>query len=233
MRTAKTSPKNQEVFQSPSRRVVHYCRVSRPSQDPERQVRDLAEVSKRFKEQVVAVVVEKALSDNPKKLKDRQKVLELARRGEIDAVRVTEITRWGGSADDVMDTLKELAVHNVSLFTLDGFQLDLRTFEGEIVARVLSWVAQMRLAFIRNSIKSKLEQLKADGKKLGRPPGFAKHNARWLPKVEKLLEEGLDAIEIRCRLNDEHQANLPRDTVKRLVKHLVAQKSKQKLDERE
>lgn len=231
MKQGKIKGESSEVFQSPPRRVVHYCRVSTKGQDPERQVRDLAEVSKRFKERVVAVVVEKATSDKPHMLKQRKMVMEMARRGEIDAIRVTEITRWGGSAEDVVNTLKELAVHQVSLFTLDGFQLDLRTFDGEIIARVLAWVSEMRLQFIRNSIKSKLAQMKADGKQLGRPPGFAKHNARWLPLVEKYLGEGLNPREIRQKLNSEHGGNLSRDTVKRLVKHLVAQKSKQKVDE--
>ena len=39
---------------------------------------------------------------------ERRKVLALAQRREIDAVLVTELSRWGRSTTDLLDTLREL-----------------------------------------------------------------------------------------------------------------------------
>lgn len=101
------------------RRVAIYCRVSTSDQDNDRQERDLREYAERAGFEI-ADVFKETLSGirNAKKGKqpvERRRVIDLAQRREIDAVLVTEMTRWGRSTQDLMDTLGQLASWDVSL----------------------------------------------------------------------------------------------------------------------
>lgn len=51
----------------------------------------------------------------------------LAQAREIDAVLVTELTRWGRSTHDLMDTLGQLASWDVSPIAQTGLTFDLST----------------------------------------------------------------------------------------------------------
>jgi putative DNA-invertase from lambdoid prophage Rac len=68
-------------------------------------------------------------------------VLALAQRREIDAVLVTELSRWGRSTTDLLATLKELEAERVSVIALNGMALDLSTPHGRMIATVLAGIA--------------------------------------------------------------------------------------------
>ena len=93
------------------RRVAIYCRVSTSDQDNERQERDVTAYAGRAGFEVVGVFretlsgIRKAKGKQPL---EREKVLALAQAREIDAVLVTELTRWGRSTQDLIDTLGQL-----------------------------------------------------------------------------------------------------------------------------
>ncbi len=77
-------------------RVALYCRVSTADQSCARQERDLAAFAERsgydvvgtFKETGSGVKLDRA---------ERRKVMALAQAREVDAVLVTELSRWGAS----------------------------------------------------------------------------------------------------------------------------------------
>ncbi len=86
------------------RRVAIYCRVSTSDQDNDRQLRDLLEYAERAGFKVVEVFKETLSGIRKSKGKqpvERKGVMELAQRREIDAVLVTETTRWGRSSADI------------------------------------------------------------------------------------------------------------------------------------
>jgi len=73
--------------------VAIYCRVSTDDQSCERQERDLRAFARRAGHKVVAVFKETASgADNARP--ERANVLALARAREIDAILVTELSRW-------------------------------------------------------------------------------------------------------------------------------------------
>ena len=72
---------------------------------------------------------------------ERRKVLVLAQRREIDAVLVTELSRWGRSTTDLLATLKELEAQRVSLVALNGMAFDLTTPHGRMMATLLAGIA--------------------------------------------------------------------------------------------
>ena len=73
---------------------------------------------------------------------ERRKVMALAQRREIDAVLVTELSRWGRSATDLLATLRELEARRVSLVALNGMAFDLSTPHGRMMATVLAGIAE-------------------------------------------------------------------------------------------
>ena len=73
---------------------------------------------------------------------ERRKVMALAQRREIDAVLVTELSRWGRSTTDLLATLRELEARRVSLVALNGMAFDLSTPHGRMMATVLADIAE-------------------------------------------------------------------------------------------
>jgi putative DNA-invertase from lambdoid prophage Rac len=101
--------------------VALYCRVPTTDQDNDRQERNLKGYAERAGYEVVAVFRE-TLS-GIRKAKGKQPVERkraMAQAREIDAVLVTELTRWGRSTQDLMDTLVQLASWDVSLIAQTG-----------------------------------------------------------------------------------------------------------------
>jgi putative DNA-invertase from lambdoid prophage Rac len=88
-------------------RVSIYCRVSTEDQDCDRQERDLKAFAERAGHEVVGISMEKASGARNDRV-ERKKVLDMAQARQIEAVLVTELSRWGRSTKDLIDTLDEL-----------------------------------------------------------------------------------------------------------------------------
>jgi putative DNA-invertase from lambdoid prophage Rac len=65
---------------------------------------------------------------------EQRKVMALAQRREVDAVLVTELSRWGRSTLDLLHTLKELETWRVSVIAMNGLAFDLSTPHGRMMA---------------------------------------------------------------------------------------------------
>ena len=82
-------------------RAALYCRVSTADQSCARQERDLAAFAARAGYEVVGVFKETGSGVKLDRA-ERRKVMALAQRREIDAVLVTELSRWGRSTLDLL-----------------------------------------------------------------------------------------------------------------------------------
>ena len=130
------------------RRAAIYCRVSTSNQDVARQERDLLDHAERAGYEVVAIHKE-TLSGirrgaRGKQPLERARVMALAQRREIDAVLVTELTRWGRSTQDLMNTMGELPSWDVSLVAQTGLTFDLSTPQGKLVASLMASLAEVK-----------------------------------------------------------------------------------------
>jgi DNA invertase Pin-like site-specific DNA recombinase len=88
-------------------RVAIYCRVSTDDQSCARQDRDLGAFAERAGHKIVGVFKETA-SGARNDRDERKKVMALARNHEIEAILVTELSRWGRSTQDLVQTLDDL-----------------------------------------------------------------------------------------------------------------------------
>ncbi len=121
---------------------------------------------------------------------ERRKVLALAQARQIDAVLVTELSRWGRSTTDLLATLTELQARRVSVVALNGMTFDLTTPHGRMMATVLAGIAEFERELIQERIRSGIAAAKARGKRLGRKPGHRPKSDRLGPKVMALVAKG-------------------------------------------
>ena len=170
-------------------RAALYCRVSTADQSCARQERDLTAFAHRAGYDVVDVFKETGSGVKVDRV-ERRKVLALAQRREIDAVLVTELSRWGRSTTDLLATLKELEARRVSVIALNGMAFDLGTPHGRMIATVLAGIAEFERELIQERIRSGIAAAKARGKRLGRQPGQRPKSDRLAPKVLALIGQG-------------------------------------------
>jgi putative DNA-invertase from lambdoid prophage Rac len=170
-------------------RVALYCRVSTADQSCARQERDLTAFAERSGYEVVGTFKETGSGMKLDRI-ERRKVMALAQARRIDAVLVTELSRWGRSTTDLLATLKELEVRRVSVIALNGMAFDLATPHGRMIATVLAGIAEFERELIQERIRSGIAAAKARGKRLGRQPGQRPKSDRLTPKVLALIGQG-------------------------------------------
>jgi DNA invertase Pin-like site-specific DNA recombinase len=106
----------------------------------------------------------------------RQKVLEAARRREIDVVLVWRLDRWGRSVTDLLATLQELEHLGVGFVSLTE-ALDLTTAAGRAMAAMLAVFAAFEREILQERTRAGLAHARENGKRLGRPATAALHAA--------------------------------------------------------
>ncbi len=196
------------------RRVAIYCRVSTSNQDNDRQERDLKEYADRADFKVVEVFKEtlsgirKAKGRQPI---EREKAMALAQSRKIDAVLVTEMTRWGRSTQDLMDTLGQLASWDVSLIAQTGLTFDLSTPQGKLVANLMASLAEFEHDLLRERVRSGVAAAKARGQTFGRKRGYRPSDKK-APKVVELSQRGYSQRDIASELG------LSKTTVNEILK---------------
>lgn len=171
------------------RPVAIYARVSTADQSCERQVSDLTEFAKRCGYDVVGVFEETASGASTKR-KVRQQVIDLAQARKIDAILVTELSRWGRSTRDLLGSLEELGSWNVSVVAMQGLTFELGTPHGRMLATLLAGIAQFERDLLSERVKSGLMAARKRGKKLGRQTGQRPVSDKVAPRVIQAVSEG-------------------------------------------
>ena len=175
--------------------AVIYARVSSigDRQSTERQVQDLNEYAK-YRGLDLVRVFEEHIS-GAKRNEERPVLtdaVEFCLENRVGTLLVSELSRLGRNAFEVLSTVKTLADNGVNLY-LQKEQLSLLDDEGKtslffpIVIATLSTCAQLERENIQFRLSSGREQYKKRGGKLGRPIGTVKSK-------EKMREEYRDVI---------------------------------------
>lgn len=121
---------------------------------------------------------------------ERNRIIDLAQARKIDAILVSELSRWGRSTQDLLDTLNRLAGWKVSVVAMSGMTFELDTPHGRMMATMLAGIAQFERDLLSERVKSGLAAARARGKKLGRQPGQRPKADKLASKVMALIEEG-------------------------------------------
>ena len=125
----------------------------------------------------------------------RERLLEAARRREIDLVLVWRLDRWGRSVTDLLATLQELEHLGVGFVSLTE-ALDLTTPAGRAMAGLLAIFAEFEREILRERTRAGLAHARENGQRLGRPITAGLQ----ADQVRKLRRAGLSKSEIARRL---------------------------------
>jgi DNA invertase Pin-like site-specific DNA recombinase len=196
---ASEKAKSQRVF-GQSRKPVKlfraglYARVSTNDQQTvPLQVRALREYALRRGWTIGLQVKEVGSGASERQL--REKLLEAARRREIDVVLVWRLDRWGRSVADLLATLQELEHLGVGFVSLTE-ALDLTTPAGRAMAGLLAVFAEFERDILGERVRAGLAHARQNGTRLGRPLTAALQTSQ----VRKLYHAGVSKAEIARRL---------------------------------
>jgi putative DNA-invertase from lambdoid prophage Rac len=172
-----------------------YARVSTNDQQTiPLQIRALREYAARRGWAVAMQVKEVGSGASAREL--REKIVEAARRRDIDVVLVWRLDRWGRSVTDLLATLQELDHLGVGFVSLTE-ALDLTTPAGRAMAGLLAVFAEFEREILRERVRAGLVHARRNGKRLGRPATAALH----ADEARKLHCAGVSKSEIARRLN--------------------------------
>jgi len=189
------------VFGHPSRgaqapfRAGLYARVSTHDQQTiPLQNRAMGEYAARRGWRIALAV--KEIGSGASQREKREKLLEAARRREIDVVLVWRLDRWGRSVTDLLATLQELEHLGVGFVSLTE-ALDLTTPAGRAMAGLLAVFAEFEREILRERVRAGLAHARRNGQRLGRPLTAALHT----DQVRKFHRAGIGKAAIARRLN--------------------------------
>jgi hypothetical protein len=136
----------------------------------------------------------------------RQELIDVARRREIDVVLVWRLDRWGRSLMDLVTTPQELSDLNVGFVSLTE-ALDLTTSTGRAMAGMLSVFAAFERDILRERVLAGLAHARQNGKQLGRPMTAGLQAAA----IRKLYGAGIAKADIS------RQLRIGRTSVRRML----------------
>jgi DNA invertase Pin-like site-specific DNA recombinase len=201
VKRASLKSKSPRVFGHPGKRSKTalraglYARVSTNDQQTlPMQLRALREYAARRGWSVFSQV--KEVGSGASQRQAREKLLDAARRRDIDVVLVWRLDGWGRSVADLLATLQELEHLGVGFVSLTE-ALDLTTPTGRAMAGLLAVFAEFEREILRERVRAGLAHARQNGKRLGRPLTAALH----ADQVRKLRRTGISKSEIARRLN--------------------------------
>ena len=136
----------------------------------------------------------------------RHKLLDAARRRDIDVVVVWRLDRWGRSMADLVTTLQELRDLDVGFVSLTE-ALDLTTPSGRAMAGLLAVFAEFEREILRERVRAGLAHARQNGKRLGRPPTAALNG----DQIRRLFRAGASKAAIA------RQLEIGRTSVRRIL----------------
>lgn len=178
-------------------KAVIYARVSSTTdrQNTERQVKDLTKYANAMQMEVVQVFEEKI--SGAKKNFERpilMDALDFCKKNNVGMLLVSELSRLGRNAFEVLETVKELIDNKINLY-MQKEQFTLLDSEGEpsifapIMLATLSTCAQLERENIKFRLNSGRAQYIADGGKLGRKVGYRKSSEQKQSEYKEVVKE--------------------------------------------
>jgi DNA invertase Pin-like site-specific DNA recombinase len=180
-------------------RAVIYARISTNDQNTiPMQIKKCREYAK-ARDWTVSHII-KDIASGAKQRPQRDDILKLARKREIDVIIVWKLDRWGRSTADVVSSLQELQELNVKFISITE-ALDFTTAMGRAMSGLLSVFAEFERELIRERVMAGLEQARSRGVRLGRPPlvQLKEKEIRAYYKKSKNVSETAKIFEISRR----------------------------------
>lgn len=196
--------------------VIGYIRVSTDKQTLEHQHFEIELFAKK-QGIIIDTWIEEKISSR-KTLKSRKLGVLLENLQENDILISCEISRLGRSLLEVMQILEICLSKNCQVWTIkENYRLG-NDIQSKVLAFAFGLAAEIERNLISERTKSSLANLKASGKKLGRPPASESQKLKLSPntkKVKYLLSQGMSKSQMAKVLG------VQRSTLRRFISRIV------------
>lgn len=178
------------------KKIYIYARVSTDKQTTESQVAELrAYCERRGWEN--SILIEDTASGASSSRSGLDELMNLIRRGKVDAVLAFKLDRLGRSLQHLAQIINEMMSHKVALIVPgQGIDTSNDNPAAKLQLSILGAVAEFEREVIKDRVNAGLTRAKAKGVKLGRPVTLATHKAEAL----RLSNEGLSGRQIAARI---------------------------------
>ena len=177
--------------------IYAYIRVSSNAQLLEHQEFEIKKFSKSQNIKVDKWVEEKISSRKPLNKRQLGQLLKGLKEGDI--LITSEISRLGRSLLEVMHILETCLNKNCQVWTIkENYRLG-NDIQSKVMAFAFGLAAEIERQLISQRTKSSLANIRASGKKLGRPPKAESKKlklAKNTRRIQKLLQKGLSKSQI-------------------------------------
>ena len=152
-------------------RVALYVRVStaRHGQDVGLQLDELRQVAAQRGWTIVAEHVDNGLSGADRTRPALAAALKDARLGRVDLLAIWKLDRLARDTRHLLDVVARLELFGVGLVSLRDSHIDTSTAQGRFTLQILSSVAELEKAMIRERVVAGIERARRRGVTLGRP----------------------------------------------------------------
>ena len=158
-------------------KAVILARVSKSTQDYERQVMELRKVAASRSYDIIEEIVSKHTGDTKNENRpDIQRLISLANQGAMQTLLVSEVSRLGRKTFEILKVLEILTEQGINIY-VHNFKIDTllpdgkRNPVGQLLFMFLSERARAEQEDRSERIKSGIEQARRNGIDLGRPEG--------------------------------------------------------------
>lgn len=190
--------------------VIGYIRVSSNKQTCEHQQYEIAQFAKSHKCSISEWVQETISSRKPLHKRQLGGVLQNLRAGDI--IIACEISRLGRSLLEVMRILEDCLNKGCQVWTIkENYHLG-NDIQSKVMAFAFGLSAEIERNLISQRTKASLDNIKAKGKKLGRPfaaPSKKLRLSRNKAKVYELVQQGTPLAQM-ARTMQVHRITLRR-----------------------
>jgi len=145
------------------------CSTHDKGQDPELQLVPLREYCQRRGFTITGEYVDNGVSGTKERRPQLDRLMEAARKRQIDLIVVWKLDRFGRSLKQLVVALEELSAIGIGFISFQD-NLDLTTPQGRLMFHIIGAMAEFERELIRERVKAGLENAKRKGKRLGRKP---------------------------------------------------------------
>jgi DNA invertase Pin-like site-specific DNA recombinase len=145
------------------------CSTHDKGQDPELQLAPLREYCQRRGLTITGKYVDNGISGTKDRRPQLDRLMEAARKRQIDLILVWKLDRFGRSLKQLVVTLEELSGLGIAFLSFQD-NLDLTTPQGRLMFYIIGAMAEFERELTRERVKAGLENARRKGKRLGRKP---------------------------------------------------------------
>ena len=183
---------------SDSKKVVIFARTSTSKQTVDNQLHDLRKVAHNNGWEIVdeyLEVVSGAKGRDQRKEFDR--LLKDVIRGKFEMILAWDVSRLGRSLKTLVEFIEDIQERNVDLY-LHQNGIDTSTSAGKAMFQMIGIFSEFERSIISDRIKTALDRVRSEGKKLGRPTNY---NDGMKNSIRLLRDRGMSIKKIATELS--------------------------------